>query len=222
MIINKDTDLYGSFSKKAGNQGCILFNNAFGFYNMNAVYKSFSVDDIMWATQAALTLNIKGFAVSKPYKTDVLLYVNDYSDEVSHIGAANTVVNKEGKLKAYNTDYIAAKEALTALQPPLSDSPKKPLYILGDGGYSKAVQYAATLIGLDYTIIKRDNWKDIAEIQGSIIYNCTSVERMVVPHSNDFIDCSVYSVSGNKLGKIQASKQFELYTGKAAPEKIFK
>ena len=146
MVINKDTDIYGSFAEQAGNSGCILLNNAFEFYGMNAIYKSFSVDDIMWATQAALCLDIKGFAVTMPYKTDVLKYVNDHSAEVDEIGAANTVTNKDGHLKAYNTDYLAAKAVL-------SDAPKKPLYILGDGGYYKAVQYAAKLIGLKYQII---------------------------------------------------------------------
>ena len=98
MVINKDTDIYGSFAEQAGNSGCILFNNAFEFYGMNAIYKSFSVDDIMWATQAALCLDIKGFAVTMPYKTDVLKYVNDHSEEVDEIGAANTVTNKDGHL----------------------------------------------------------------------------------------------------------------------------
>ena len=214
MVINKDTHIYGSFAEQAGNSGCILFNNAFEFYGMNAIYKSFSVDDIMWATQAALCLDIKGFAVTMPYKTDVLKYVNDHSEEVDEIGAANTVTNKDGHLKAYNTDYLAAKAVL-------SDAPKKPLYILGDGGYSKAVQYAAKLIGLKYQIIKRSNWGDIGNIADSIVYNCTPEKNIKVSYSNNFIDCSVDTDTGRRLGKIQAAHQFELYTGQPAPQGIF-
>lgn len=214
MIINKDTSIYGSFAKKAGNKGCALFNSAFEFYGMNAIYKSFSVDDIKWATAAALCLDIKGFAVTMPYKTDILSCVSDHSEEVSDIGAANTVVNKNGKLKAYNTDYLAAKTIL-------SEAPKKPLYILGDGGYSKAVQYAAKSIGLEYEIIKRINWGDIGNIADSIVYNCTPEKNIKVAYSNNFIDCSVDSDTGRRLGKIQAGHQFELYTGELPPQGIF-
>ena len=213
MIINKDTAIYASFAKQAGNNGCVLFNNAFEFYKLNAIYKSFSTDNIMAAVEAARTLDIKGFAVTMPYKTDILKHVDDHSDEVDKIGAANTVTNKDGHLKAYNTDYLAAKTIL-------SDAPKKPLYILGDGGYSKAVQYAARSIGLEYEIIKRSNWGDIGNIQDSIVYNCTPEERVKISCSNNFIDCLVNSVTGRRLGKIQAGHQFELYTGEPAPQGI--
>jgi len=214
MFISKETEMYASFAKEAGGRGCILFNNAFKFYGMNAIYKSFSVDDIMWATQSALCLNIKGFAVARPYKKEVLLYVNEYSEEASLIGAANTVVNKDGHLIAHNTDYLAAKTVLSEL-------PKKPLYILGKGGYSKAVQFAAKLLDLGYEVITRDNWGDVKEIRDSIVYNCTPIERLQIDKSNNFIDCSVNSTTGNRLGKIQAGHQFNIYTGRPAPESIF-
>jgi shikimate dehydrogenase len=214
MIINKDTSIYGSFAKKAGNKGCILFNNAFEFYGINAIYKSFSVNDIMLAVEAARALDIKGFAVTMPYKIDVLKYVDSHSEEVDEIGAANTVTNKDGHLKAHNTDYLAAKTILL-------ETPKKPLYILGDGGYSKAVQYAAKSIGLEYKIIKRSNWEDIGNVVDSTVYNCTPEESIKVSYSNNFIDCLVNSDTGRRLGKIQAGHQFELYTGNPPPQGIF-
>ena len=42
-----------------------------------------------------------------------------------------------------------------------------------------------------------------------------------VDESNNFIDCSVNSTTGNRLGKIQAGHQFNIYTGRPAPESIF-
>ena len=44
--INKDTKIYCSFSENAGNKGCQFFNPAFFKYNINAIYKSFSVNNI--------------------------------------------------------------------------------------------------------------------------------------------------------------------------------
>ena len=69
--INKDTKLYGSFSIKAGNNGCKTFNACFDHYEMNAIYKSFSVTDIKDAVLSAKTLGFSGFAVSMPFKIEI-------------------------------------------------------------------------------------------------------------------------------------------------------
>ena len=45
-MINKETEIYCSFSSNPGNNGCIFFNSEFKELNMNAIYKSFYSDDI--------------------------------------------------------------------------------------------------------------------------------------------------------------------------------
>ena len=109
--VNKDTEIYCSFAKNAGNTGCQMMNSAFYYYNLNKIYKSFSVDNIEDAINAVKTLNIKGFAITMPYKKQVLDYVDEI-DESAKIGAANTVINECGQLHAHNTDYLAAKDFL--------------------------------------------------------------------------------------------------------------
>jgi shikimate dehydrogenase/3-dehydroquinate dehydratase type I len=56
--------------------------------------------------------NISGFAVTKPYKTDVVRYLDELDTSVSHSGACNTVANRNGKWYGFNTDGIACVEAL--------------------------------------------------------------------------------------------------------------
>jgi len=204
--INKDTEIYCSFAKKAGNTGCQMMNTAFHYHGLNKIYKSFAVGRIKDAVDSVLTLDIKGFAITMPYKIQVLDYVDYMTDEVKDIGAANTVINKEGILTAHNTDYLAAKEVLV-------DCVGKYLYILGDGGYSKAVQSAARSLNINHTIVRRDSWSLIDTIKDSFIYNCTPVEDIKVNNSNTFIDCIVTTETGKKLATIQASHQFKLYTG---------
>ena len=158
--INKDTEIYCSFAKEAGNTGCQMMNTAFYYYGLNKIYKSFSVSNIQDAVNSVLTLGIKGFAITMPYKIEVLDYVGVYDTGVEEIGAANTVINDDGVLKAYNTDYFAAKTYLNKF-----DS-RKDLYIIGDGGYSKAVRWAsvdwkAPIRGINTTIINRQNWDEI-------------------------------------------------------------
>ena len=81
-MINKDTLLFGSFSKKAGNNGCIIFNKCFLFYNINAIYKSFSIDKLDEAIISALCLKFSGFAVSMPYKSEIIPYLSEFDDIV--------------------------------------------------------------------------------------------------------------------------------------------
>ena len=204
-MINKDTEIYCSFAKKAGNVGCKLFNSAFNYYEMNKIYKSFSIDDIEQAVNSVRTLDIKGFAITMPFKTQVLDYVDEIPYAIKDIGAANTVINNGGYLIAYNTDYLAAKQVLV-------DYVGSKLYILGNGGYSKAVQSAAKSLSFNYEIITRNDWNRLNDIKNSLIYNCTPVENIRVDDSNEFIDCIVTTETGKRLATIQASHQFELYT----------
>ena len=204
--VNKDTEIYCSFAKDAGNTGCQMMNTAFYYYGLNKIYKSFSVNSLINGVISVKTLGIKGFAITMPYKIEVLKYVDEMTDEVKDIGAANTVINNNGILKAYNTDYLAAKEVLI-------DCVGKHLYILGDGGYAKAVQSAARLLNINHTIVRRDSWSLIDTIRDSYVYNCTPVEDIKVDESNTFIDCIVTTETGKRLATIQASHQFKLYTG---------
>ena len=204
--INKDTEIYCSFAEKAGNTGCQMMNTAFHWYGLNKIYKSFSVDNIEDAVNSVKTLGIKGFAITMPYKIEVLKYVDVTDAAVSQIGAANTVINEGGRLSAYNTDSYAAMAYLD-----MYDN-RKPLYIIGNGGYAKAVKWASN--GFDVNQITRDNWDELFDIKDSIVYNCTPIDITDwIDKSNDFINCLVTTQTGIDLATLQASKQFELYTG---------
>lgn len=209
--INSNTELYCSFAKSAGNTGCQMMNTAFYYYGLNKIYKSFSVDDIQAAVDAVRALDIKGFAITMPYKIEVLSFLDKLSDEVSEIGACNTVLNEDGVLTGYNTDVFAAQTMLVRCDT------NKPLIVLGNGGYSKAVQYAAKKMGIKSSVVTRKNWNIIPQIKDSLVYNCTPVENIKVPEKNKFIDCLVKTETGRELAKLQASYQFKLYTGLEFP-----
>ena len=75
--------------------------------------------------------------VTIPYKQSVIPYLSYISPQAESIGAVNTVVNRDGKLWGYNTDF-AGMEALIARMD-LSLRGKKVL-ILGTGGTSKTAR----------------------------------------------------------------------------------
>ena len=93
------------------------------------------------------------------------------------------------------------------------------MYILGNGGYAKAVKSTAMSLGIKYEVLTRkwNNWDDMKYIKDSVVYNCTPVENIKVDKSNNFIDCIVTTETGKELAMLQASHQFKLYTGLEFP-----
>lgn len=49
--------------------------------------------------------NFRGINVTIPYKQAVIPFLDDIDETAAAIGAVNTVVNRDGKLYGYNTDY---------------------------------------------------------------------------------------------------------------------
>ncbi len=82
--------------------------------------------------------------VTIPYKETVIPYLDWISDIARRIGAVNTVVNKNGKLYGYNTDYYGMKALILKIG--LDFSGKKVL-ILGTGGTCKTAKALATDLG---------------------------------------------------------------------------
>lgn len=198
--IDKDTKIYCSFSTSPGNNGCVYFNKKFQENNINAIYKSFYSDDIEKSVQAVKALGIAGFAVSMPFKVDVLKYVDDLDLSVREIGAANTIINQDGYLKAYNTDWIGVFNYFK--------TPPEYVSILGNGGFSKAVQYACRLLDINYRVYTRRDWGSISELTG-VVFNATPVDIEV---KGDLIDGRPFTTTGKILAELQAEEQFKLYT----------
>lgn len=90
----------------------------------------------------------KAINVTIPYKCDVIPYLDELDSNAKAIGAVNTIVNENGILKGYNTDYYGFLDTLVRNQIEVKN---KSVLVLGNGGASKAViavlqdQKAATI-----------------------------------------------------------------------------
>ena len=83
---------------------------------------------------------------------------------------------------------------------------------------NSAVKYSAKELNYDVENITRENWDELFDIKDSIVYNCTPLNIADwIDTSNLFIDCLVNTPTGILLANLQASKQFELYTGLEFP-----
>ena len=83
------------------------------------------------------TKHFKALNVTIPYKQDALNLCDVVSDEAMSIGSVNTVVNKNGKLYGYNTDYFGFVYMLKRAGISLEG---KKVVILGSGGTSLTSQ----------------------------------------------------------------------------------
>lgn len=83
-----------------------------------------------------LKKDFKAINVTIPYKEKVIPYLSYISEEAKSIGAVNTIVNDNGKLFGYNTDYYGFKALINYLGLNVFE---KNVLILGTGGTSKTV-----------------------------------------------------------------------------------
>lgn len=82
--------------------------------------------------------------VTIPYKQTVIRYLDSVSEIADRIGAVNTIVNRNGKLCGYNTDYYGMKALIEHIGLVLEN---KKVMILGTGGTSKTANVVAADMG---------------------------------------------------------------------------
>ncbi len=75
--------------------------------------------------------------VTIPYKKDVIPYLDSMDDNAKAIGAVNTIVNNNGKLKGYNTDFSGFDYMVERHGVELKN---KKVVVLGNGGAAQAIK----------------------------------------------------------------------------------
>jgi len=83
-------------------------------------------------------MNFAGFAVTKPNKVEVMKYVDEADPLCEKMNASNTVVIKDGKLIAYNTDGIGFFRSLQEEAPEI-DVKNSVFLCFGAGGAGRAI-----------------------------------------------------------------------------------
>lgn len=109
--------------------------------------------------------DFSGINVTIPYKEAVIPYLDEISESARKIGAVNTIVNKNGRLSGYNTDFAGMKALLEFNK--ISVSGKK-VAILGTGGTSKTAFAVSESLGAKKIILvsrtKKENAVTFSEL----------------------------------------------------------
>ena len=85
-----------------------------------------------------------GINVTIPYKEKVIPMLDYVDNNAKKIGAVNTVVNKDGELYGYNTDYSGMRALVLRVGAELEG---KKVLIIGTGGTSKTARAVVTDMG---------------------------------------------------------------------------
>ncbi|MBZ8177042.1 shikimate 5-dehydrogenase [Corynebacterium poyangense] len=151
--IDRDTKLCISLAARPSNHGVRFHNWLYRELGLNYLYKAFAPEDITAAVAGIRGLGIRGAGVSMPYKQEVIPLLDDLDDSAARINAVNTIVNDDGFLRGYNTDFIAVRQLLLEHQV----DPGLTTAVRGSGGMAHAVVAALAQHGMQGTIVARNH-----------------------------------------------------------------
>jgi len=151
--ITKDTVLCISLAGQPTNIGTRFHNFLYAELDLDYIYKAFTTTDLAGAIAGIRALGIRGCSVSMPYKQACIQYVDALDDSAKAIQAVNTIVNAAGRLRAYNTDYVAIATLLAEHQIPVEST----FAVVGSGGMAKAVVAALRATGFRSGVVVARN-----------------------------------------------------------------
>ena len=125
----------------------MMHNMGFSLLGLDYIYLCFDVgtDNLKTAVEGLKVMGVKGFNCTMPDKNLMFELADEVSPAAKIIGAVNTVLNEDGKLKAYNTDGMGYMRAVKDAGHNIIG---KNMTLLGAGGAATAVCTQAALDGV--------------------------------------------------------------------------
>jgi len=203
--INSDTELFGVIgSPIAHSLSPAIFNASFDQQKRDALYLPLLVEGGQREFDLFLRnvinrpwLSFRGFSVTIPHKANGLNYVRQNQGFIEplaeKIGAVNTLlIEADGKLGAYNTDYAGALDAITSkLKIKREVLKDMPVAIIGAGGVARALVAGLSDTGARICIYNRTvkrgkklakefncdfaGLDDLPNLDAKLLINCTSI-----------------------------------------------
>ena len=118
----------------------------------------------------------KAINVTIPYKEEVIPYLYSIDAAAKEIGAVNTVVNRDGRLYGYNTDFFGLRKLIAHMGVELAC---RKVAILGTGGTSKTARAVAGGLGAREVLLVSRSAKDGTVSYGELYEKHTDVEVII-------------------------------------------
>ena len=131
--------------------------------------------------------DFRAINVTIPYKQTVIPFLDSVSDIAKRIGAVNTILNRDGKLYGYNTDYYGMKALIERIGLNLNG---KKVLVLGTGGTSKTARVVAADMGAKevLTVSRRKTGEFISYEDAVKLHNNANIIINTTP-SGMYPDC---------------------------------
>lgn len=145
--------------------------------------------------------DFKAINVTIPYKQDVIPFLDYVSDIAERIGAVNTIVNKDGKLYGYNTDYYGMKALIEKTGIEING---RKVLILGTGGTSKTATVLAEDMGASevLTVSRRESEKHIT-YEKAVKEHCDANVIINTTPSGMYPDCDSKPIDISVFGQLE-------------------
>jgi shikimate dehydrogenase len=206
---------------------------------IDAAYHLFEVQPPLLAAaiEGLRALNINGVNITIPYKIHTMEHLDQISPEAAAIGSVNTILNDQGFLTGYNTDYFGFQKTLAHYGIPVKG---KRIMVLGSGGASRAVVAALRSCDVSEILMLARDPQRVTGFEGrvcrilpyeqisdgghcALLVNCTPVgmypnrESSPLPKSQlPQFDCVldlIYNPAATKLMKEAAQLGIPAYNG---------
>ncbi|KAI9293199.1 Pentafunctional AroM protein [Neoconidiobolus thromboides FSU 785] len=129
-------------------------------------------DDIEKVNNILKQDNFGGSCVTIPFKVQIIPYLDELCPIAKSLGAVNTVIRQNGKLKGYNTDWLGIHDLLSEKLLEINAlTKKKSAIILGAGGTSRAAIYALNQLNFETIFVYNRSLERVEELRKEVDEN---------------------------------------------------
>jgi len=176
-----------------------IHNAAFRHLKLEHTYIAYKIPagELSAGIEALKAIKIAGFNVTIPHKIEMMKFLDEMDTTCKVIGAVNTVLNEDGKLKGYNTDMIGFLDPIKKKNLTIKDSQ---VLLLGAGGAARAIVTAMVKEKAGkITIVNRtlENANKLAEFAKKIGGN---VDTVSIQEANKLITDYKFIINSTSIG----------------------
>jgi shikimate dehydrogenase/3-dehydroquinate dehydratase type I len=188
LPVSSRTKMFALFGNPVKQSLSPLMHNAtLAAMNVDGRYMAFCIHDLVSAISGIRGMGIRGVSVTIPFKTAVMAHLDEIDADALEIRAVNTIVNENGRLKGYNTDWMGLVQSL---EDEMGIKGKR-FAIIGAGGTARAAVFGILKAGGIPAVVSRNiergqglaqEWgcsfhplSDIGKVRADCLVNTTPV-----------------------------------------------
>lgn len=249
MITSKTLPIFLIGNPVSHSLSPVFQNAALKYADIDAVYLTINIEkeNFEKVISGLKKIKLMGLNITLPYKTEIVKYADELSEEATTIGAVNTIQIKNDKWIGHNTDWYGIYESLKIKR----IKPDFNALIFGSGGSTPAIIYALKKYGfkkiavsnrtMEKALFLREKFdvsildykeKDNYLNDFKLIFNSTSTDfNEIITKINIntiYYDLNYYRtklktknyIDGILMLLLQGLKSLEIWSGKKVPLKV--